>query len=101
LGVVDVLVAGEAAVDRLPQEAEQPVADVLPAPALGKSRRGHRGQAAGVIQLAVDEKAAVGGDPCPMEFQLDPALEGDPKRRLFGFTRRVCHSVPARPLLHY
>ena len=31
------LVAGEAAVDRLPQEAEQPVPDVLPAPAFRKS----------------------------------------------------------------
>ena len=27
-----------------------------------------------------------------MEFQLDPAVEKDPKRRLFGSTRRV-HGV--------
>ena len=59
LGVVDVLVAGEAAVDRLSQQAEQPVADVLPTPALGESRHGHRGQAEGVVQLAVGEQAAI------------------------------------------
>lgn len=33
IGVVDVLVAGEAPVDRRPQEAEQPMPDVSPAPA--------------------------------------------------------------------
>jgi hypothetical protein len=26
-----------------------------------------------------------------VEFQLDPAVKGDPNRRLFGFTRRVRH----------
>jgi hypothetical protein len=40
VGVVDVLVAGEPAIDRLPQQAEQPVAKVLAAPALGEGRRG-------------------------------------------------------------
>ena len=98
LGVVDVLVAGEAAVDRLPQEAEQPVADVLPAPAFGEGRRGRRGQAEGVVQLAVGEQAAVGGDPGAVELELEAAVEGDPQG-LFRFTRRVRHPAPARPLL--
>ena len=38
LGVVDVFVAGEPAVDRLAQQPEQLVADVLAAPALGERR---------------------------------------------------------------
>jgi hypothetical protein len=71
LGVVDVLVAGEPAVDGLPQEAEQPVADVPAAPAFGEGRGGRRGQAEGVVQLAVGEQAAVGGDPGAMELELE------------------------------
>ena len=43
------LVAGEAAVDRLPHEARQPVANVLATPALGKDRGSRRGQAEGVV----------------------------------------------------
>jgi hypothetical protein len=38
LGIVDVFVLGEAAVDGLAQQAEQPVADVHSTPTLGKSR---------------------------------------------------------------
>src|SRR3954451_6514228 len=68
------LVAGEPAVDGLPQEAEQPVADVLAAPAFGEGRGGRRGQAEGVVQLAVGEQAAVGGDPSTVEFELQPAV---------------------------
>jgi hypothetical protein len=74
VGVVDVLVAGEAAVDRLPQEAEQPVPDVLSAPALGERRRRHGGEAEGVVQLAVGEQAAVGGDPGAVELELEAAM---------------------------
>ena len=89
LGIVDVFVAGEPAVDRLAQQAEQTVPDVPAAPPLGECRSGHRGQAEGVVQLAIGEQAAVRGDPRTVELQLDPAVEGDPKRRLLGFTRRV------------
>ena len=98
LGVVDVLVAGEAAVDRLPQQAEQPVPDVPPAPPLGKHRRGRRGQAEGVVELAVGEQAGVGGDPGAVELELQAAVERDPQG-FVGFTRRVRHPAPAKPLL--
>jgi hypothetical protein len=96
--VVDVFVAGQPAVDRLPHEAEQPVADVLPVPAFGESRYAHRGQIEGVVQLTVGEQAAVRGDRCPMELELEPAVEGNPQR-LLRFTRRVRHNQPIRPLL--
>ena len=64
----------------------------LPLPPLAELRGGHRGQAEGVVQLAIGEQPTVRGDPSTMEFQLDPAVEGDPERRLFAFTRRVRHS---------
>jgi len=75
------------------------VANVLSAPTLGKSQRGYRGQAEGVVQLAIGEQPTIRGDPSAMEFQLDPAVEGDPERRLFAFTRRVRHSGLAPPPL--
>src|SRR3954468_9885883 len=89
------LVAGEAAVDRLAQEAEQAVADVLAAPAFGESRHGHRGQAEGVVQLAVGEQAPIRGDPGAVELELEATVEGDPQG-LFGFTRHVRHLTPVK-----
>ena len=71
----------------------------LPRRPSASARRGHRGQAEGVVQLAIGEQPAVRGDPSTMEFQLDPAVEGDPERRLLGFTRRVRHSGLAPPPL--
>ena len=72
------LVAGEPAVDGLPHEAEQPMSDVFAAPVFGEGRGGHRGQAEGVVQLAVGEQPAVGGDPRAVEFELQAAVERDP-----------------------
>jgi hypothetical protein len=99
LGIVDVFVAGEPAVDRLAQQTKQPVANILSAPTLGKSQRGYRCQAEGVVQLAIGEQPTIRGDSSTMEFQLDPAVKGDPERRLFAFTRRVRHSGLALPPL--
>jgi hypothetical protein len=98
LGVIDVLVAGEPAVDRLPQQAGQLVADVLAASAFGESGRGRRGQAEDIVQLAVDEQAAIRGDPGGVKLELEAAVEGDPKG-LVRFTRHVRHSAPVRSLL--
>ena len=100
LGIVDVFVAGEAAVDRLAQQAQQMVADVLATTTLAEGRCGHRGQVEHIVQLAVGEQSAVGGDPRTVELELDAAVEGDPKRPV-RFTRRVRHPRPApSPLSH-
>jgi hypothetical protein len=98
LGVVDVLVAGEPAVDGLAQQAEQPVPNVLPAPTFGERRRRQGGEAKSLVQLPVGEQAAVGRDPRPMELELKAAVERDPQG-LLRFTCRVRHPAPARPLL--
>jgi hypothetical protein len=90
LGIVDVFVAGEPAIDRLPQQAEQLVPDVPAAPGIREDRCGRRGQAKGVVQLAIGEQTGVGGDPGTVELELDAAVEGDPQR-FFRFTRRVRH----------
>ena len=98
LGIVNVFVAGKPAIDRLAQQTRQMVPDVPAAPPLAECRGGHRGQAKGVVQLAIGEQAAVRSDPCTVEFELDPAVEGNPKR-LVRFTPRVRHSRPNLPPL--
>jgi hypothetical protein len=98
LGIVDVFVAGEPAVDRLAQQARQMVADVPATPPLAKHRGRQRGQAEDVVQLAVCEQTAIGRDPGTVELELDAAVEGDPKR-LARFTRRVRHPRLAPPVL--
>ena len=55
LGIVDVFVAGQAAVDGLAQQAKQPVWSVLSAPILDKSQRSYRRQVEGIVQLPVSE----------------------------------------------
>jgi hypothetical protein len=50
----------------------------LGASALGKGRGGHGGEAEGVVRLAVGEQAGVGGDPGPVELELEVAAERDP-----------------------
>jgi hypothetical protein len=34
-----------------------------------------------------------------VELELEPAVEGNPERWRLGFTRRVHHDQPIRPLL--
>ena len=97
LGIVDVFVAGEPAVDRLAQQPRQMVPDVPAAPPLAECRSAHRGQAKRVVQLAIGEQAAVRSDPGTVELELDPAVEGNPKR-LVRFTGRVRHSGPTPPV---
>ena len=84
LGIVDVFVAGEAAVDRLAQAGRAAGGGCSSHADLGEGRCGHRGQAEHIVQLAVGEQAAVGGDPGPVELELEAAVEGDPERRLLA-----------------
>lgn len=64
---------------------------VLATAAFRQRRPRHIGQPERVIQFAVSEPSGVGGDPAAVEFQLQAAVEIDPKRNLIRFTRRVFH----------
>ena len=75
------------------------VPDVPAAPPLAECRSAHRGQIEHIVQLAIDEQSAVRGDPCPVELELDAAVEGDPERGILGFTRRIRHEQPISSLL--
>ena len=97
--VVDVLIPGKAAIDRLPQQAEQPVPSVLPAPTFRESRHARRGQVEGIVQLAIREQTAIRSNPGTVKFELEAAVERDPQRWCLGFTRHIRHDQPIRSLL--
>ena len=61
--IIDILVSGEAAIDRLAKEAYQTVPAVLARSAVRDKVTGHRGQAKGIIEFPMGEQANVGGDP--------------------------------------
>ncbi len=94
LGIVDILIPGQTAIDRLPQQARQKVARVLAAPQVRQRRPTEVGQAENLVQLAVGQEPSVRGDLAAMEFQLRAAVKIDPHMRLSGWTRRVTRVSP-------
>jgi hypothetical protein len=56
------------------------------------------GQPKRIVELAVGEQAAVRWDPGAVEFQLDPAVEIDPKRLRCRFTHRIRHDRTPSPI---
>ncbi len=94
-GIVHVLVSGQAAIDRLPQQARQQVARVLAVPQVRQRRPAEVGQAENIVQLAVGQEPSVRGDLTAVEFQPQAPVEIDPQMRLSGFTRRVRRVPPA------
>jgi hypothetical protein len=91
LGVVHVFIAGEPPEHRLAKQPTQLMARVLAAATIQEPGDRDIGEPEGIVELTVGEQAAVGADPGAMEFELDPAVEGGPQRRLSRFTRRVPH----------
>ena len=93
LGVVDVLVAGEAAEHGLAQQPGQQVAGVLAAAAFRQDATGQIGQPEGVIQFPVGQQSAIGGDAASMELQLQAAVEIELQRPVVQFTCWVFHGA--------
>jgi hypothetical protein len=91
LGVVHILIAGEAAEHGLPQQPGQEMAGVPPTTAFRQHATGHVGQPEGVVQLPVGQQAGVGRDTAAVELQLQAAIEIDPQGAVIRFTRWVVH----------
>src|SRR5262249_54869412 len=88
--VVNIFVAGQAAVDRLPQQGEQAVLGVLAGPGILQIPRRRAGQLKGIIEFTVGEESSVAGDGGPVELQLDLAVKIDAQ----GVIGAVTHWVP-------
>ena len=93
LGVVNVLVAGEAAEHGLAQQPGQQMAGVRAAAAFRQDVTGQIGQPQRVVEVAVGEQPGVGGDAAAVELQLQAAVEIDPQRPVIRFTRWVFHGA--------
>ena len=89
LGVVGVLVTGQAAEDRLAKQADHRVPRVLSgSPVVQKPfRRG--GQPQHLVEFAIRQQPGVGGDLRAVEFDLDRPVKTHPESVLAGFTHRI------------
>ena len=67
--VVGVLVAGQTAVHRLPEQGHQLVLDVATTPALLQTGGCCLRQSQGIIQFAACQESGVRGNSCAVEFQ--------------------------------
>src|SRR5262249_43296592 len=90
LGVVDILVASQSAVDRLAGEGQQTVWGVLSRAGVVQAGRRRTGQSEGIVEFAVGEESGVTGDGRAVELQLDLAIEID----AHGVVVAVTHWVP-------
>ena len=89
VGVVDVLVTGEAREDRLAQETGKTMPTVPAGAGIGDEPRRHVQQAEGIVEFPVQQQAAVGTDRRALERELDRDVELQTQRAGFRFTRHV------------
>ena len=59
------------------------------------------GQAHRIVQLAIGQQSAIGGDHRTVELEPQAAVEIEPQRLGFRFTRRIRNSRPVRPAVRY
>ena len=98
LGVVHILVSGEASIDRLAKQTDDAMPAVLARPAVGQDIARQCGQPQGIVEFTIGEQSGVGGDPRAVELKLQSAVETGPKWAAIRFTLRVPHQN--RPLRH-
>ncbi len=79
LRVVEVFVARQAAVHRLPQEVGQPELRVQSMARVAQVRGDDRRQTEALIQLTHQDQAGVGGDARPLKRDLQKAVERELK----------------------
>jgi hypothetical protein len=91
IGVVHVLIAGEAAEHGLAKQRSQQVAGVLATAAFRQHRSRKISEAEHVIQFSMRQDAGIGGDATAMEFQPQAAVEINPQSAVIRFTRWVFH----------
>ena len=96
LGVVHILVAGEPPEHRLPQQTDQEMLSVLAGARLRQSLATACGQSEHVVQFAIGQQSAIGGDHRTAKLKHQTAVEIEPQRLALRFTRRVRHGRPFR-----
>ena len=95
VGVVDILVAGETAIDGLAKETDDAVPAVPARTAISEHAARQCGQPERVVQFAISEQPRIGGHPRSVELQFQAAAEKGPEWPMIRFTLRVPH--PSHP----
>ena len=80
LGVVDILVAGQSAVDRLPEERGEAVLRVLAGRVSCRTSRPVSVSCEAVVEFSVGQEPGVAGDVGAVEFKAEAAVELRPER---------------------
>ena len=92
LGVMEVLIAGQATVDRLAQQIGQGKRGVLAAARIAQVLFDELSQAEPFVQLPHQNQAPVGGERRSLEIDLQSRVEGKLKRRILFLTPWVSPS---------
>jgi hypothetical protein len=79
VGVVDVLIATEAAEDGLPKQSRHRVLAVLACARIDQFITNHVRQPECVIELTVGKQSGVGGDPGTVKLKLQATVEIEPE----------------------
>jgi hypothetical protein len=79
LGIVDILISRDAAVDGLAEQIGQWELGVLPAPRIAQVFGDEFAEAQTFVQLAHQNQATVGGDPRSLEIDLEGGVAGKPE----------------------
>ncbi len=94
LGVVDVLVPRQSAVDRLPDQVGERELGVR-APRVGQVLRDEVAEAQPFVELAHEDQTAIGGNPRALELHLECGIERELKGLVCCFTHWVSASAPS------
>ncbi len=89
LGVVDIFITGQSAVDRLTEQWYKAMLLVLAQATILQVVCTRLGQCQRLVEFSIREQPGVGGDLAAHEPQLQPAIEIDPQVPVLAVTHRV------------
>src|SRR5262249_33576124 len=90
LGVVEVRVPGQAAVDRLPQQGGRGVLNIRAGAMVLQLTGGGAGQVEGIVEVAVSQQSGIAGDLGSEESEPETAVELGSKRLGWAVTHEDC-----------
>jgi hypothetical protein len=91
LGVVHVLIAGEASKDGSPEQSGQAMPPILAGARVGQNLARNVRQSECVVEFAVGEQSGVGGHDRTAKLQPQAVVEVKPENAVIRFTRWVRH----------
>ncbi len=92
-GIVEILVARQPRVDRLPHQIRQRELGVLALPRVDEKLVDELAQTEPLVQFTAQQQPAVGGDPRALEIDLQKTVERELKRLAIFVTHSVSPSV--------